>query len=318
MLLDLFITHWTEDWETGEKGLRMLSLQRLVNWNDVRVTIVHDGSAKFPEVCFAGYPFQVHQVCLEHGGIAKARNWCIKHSDAEWIRWCDFDDMFANVHALRDMMHVLNNNEYDLIWHELLAEVDGIVHIKRDRDPVFIHNKVFRRQFLLDHRIYFPEHLTWCEDSAMLAMVEMEIDHQRIGKIKATAPLYVYIARQGSLCNRPEIRFANMESFFRRHCYVAEEFKKRKRYDEYCTMCVRTMADSYYTLVKAPGITEDKSDLERRVWAWYEENREAIMDCKRPQFNLVMKAVNRERFDGGVITAEEFIEWIKKHERGVD
>ena len=79
---------------------------------------------------------------------------------------------------------------------------------------------------------------------------------------------------------------------------------------------MRTMADSYYTLVKAPGITEDKSDLERRVWEWYAENREAIMDCKRPQFNLVMKAVNRERFDGGVITAEEFIEWIREHERG--
>ena len=316
MLLDLFITHWTEDWETGEKGLRMLSLQRLVDWKDVRVTIVHDGSAKFPEVCFAGFPFKVHQVCLEHGGIAKARNWCIQHSDAEWIRWCDFDDMFANVHALRDMMHVLNNNEYDLIWHELLAEVDGIVHIKRDRDPVFIHNKVFRRQFLLDHQIYFPEHLTWCEDSAMLALVEMEIDHERIGKIKATAPLYVYIAREGSLCNRPEIKFKNLMSFFDRHCFVAEEFLKRGLIDQYRTMCVRVMADSYYTLKRAPGIAEDKSEHEKRVWRWFEDHRDDFFLCRPEMVDLVMKAVNRERNDGGPITAEDMMDWINKHERG--
>ena len=300
----------------GRKGFEMLSLQRAVDWDEIRITLVHDGTECFPEEYFDGMPFKVNQVSIPHGGIAKARNWCIDHSEAEWIKWCDFDDSFVGVYSLSQIMDVLDNNKYDLLWFDLLFEDHGKKHCRTNRDPVFVHNKVFRRSFLLKKGIRFKEDLTWCEDSAFLAVVEMDIDHLRIGKIRGQMPIYLYIVRDGSLCNRPEIRFANLESFFRRHCYVAEEFKKRKRYDEYCTMCVRTMADSYYTLVKAPGITEDKSDLERRVWAWYEKNREAIMDCKRPQFNLVMKAVNRERFDGGVITAEEFIEWIRKHERG--
>ena len=316
MLLDLFITHWTEPWKVGKKAFEMLSLQRAVDWSQIRITLVHDGTEAFPERYFSGMPFKVNQVSIPHGGIAKARNWCIDHSEAEWIKWCDFDDLFAGALSLSQIMNVLDNNKYDLLWFELLFDDHGKIHNRTNRDPVFIHNKVFRRSFLLKKNIRFQEDLTWCEDSAFMAVIEMDIDHLRIGKIRGAMPIYIYIVRDGSLCNRPEIKFANLESFFRRHCYVAEEFKKRGRYDEYCTMCVRTMADSYYTLVKAPDITEDKSDLERRVWAWYEENREAIMDCKRPQFNLVMKAVNRERWDGGVITNEEFIGWIRKHERG--
>ena len=316
MLLDLFITHWTEPWEVGKNGFGMLSLQRAVDWSQIRITLVHDGTEPFPDEYFDGMPFTVSQFSIPHGGIAKARNWCIDHSEATWIKWCDFDDMFAGVYSIQQIMNVLNNDQFDLLWFDLLCDDHGKVINRTERNPVFVHDKVFRRSFLLEKGIRFKEDLTWCEDSAFLALIEMDIDHQRIGKIKAQAPIYLYIVRDGSLCNRPEIKFANLKSFFKRHCYVAEEFKKRGLTALYNTMCVRTMADSYYTLVKAPDIEEDKTEFAAEVWKWYEDHREAIGDCTKPDFDLVMRAVNRERYDGGVITAEEFIEWIKKHERG--
>ena len=316
MLLDLFITHWTETWEVGKNGFGMLSLQRAVDWSQIRITLVHDGTEPFPEEYFEGMPFKVNQVSIPHGGIAKARNWCIDHSEATWIKWCDFDDMFAGVYSVQQIMNVLNNDQFDLLWFDLLCDDHGKVINRTERNPVFVHDKVFRRNFLLEKGIRFKEDLIWCEDSAFLALIEMDIDHQRIGKIKAQAPIYLYIVRDGSLCNRPEIKFANLKSFFKRHCYVAEEFKKRGLTAQYNTMCVRTMADSYYTLVKAPDIEEDKTEFAAEVWKWYEDHREAIGDCTKPDFDLVMRAVNRERFDGGEITGEEFIEWIRKHERG--
>ena len=318
MMLDLFITHWTEPWEVGKNGFGMLSLQRAVDWSQIRITLVHDGTESFPDEYFDGMPFTVNQFSIPHGGIAKARNWCIDHSEATWIKWCDFDDMFAGVYSVQQIMNVLNNDQFDLLWFDLLCDDHGKVINRTERNPVFVHDKVFRRSFLLEKGIRFKEDLIWCEDSAFLALIEMDIDHQRIGKIKAQAPIYLYIVRDGSLCNRPEIKFDNLKSFFKRHCYVAEEFKKRGLTAQYNTMCVRTMADSYYTLVKAPDIEEDKTEFAAEVWKWYEDHREAIGDCTRPDFDLVMRAVNRERYDGGEITGEEFIEWIKKHERGVD
>ena len=321
MLLDLFITHWTEPWEIGEKGFAILALQRNVDWEQVRITLVHDGSEKFPETYFSKYPFMVNQVCLPHGGIARARNWCIEHSEAKWIRWHDFDDMLGNVFALCDIMNVLDTDSYDLLWFELLAQdhtKNGheYLSIRRERDPVFVHNKVFLRKFLTDNEIRFNEELTWCEDSAFLAVVEMEIDHKRIGKIRTDAPIYLYIARDGSLCNRPEIRFQNLQSFFKRHCYVAEEFYKRGLMDQYNTMVVRVMADSFYTLTLAPGITEDKTEHEKRVWAYYDGHREEFHACRPEMFDMVMKAVNKECFDGGEIRKDAFLDWINRHERG--
>lgn len=317
-MLDLMITHWNEPWEIGRKAFQMLAAQRCVDWNQIRVTLVHDGSKQFPAECFAGFPFDVHQVELTHRGIAAVRNWCIDNGTEPWIKWCDFDDTFASVYALKSIMDVLPEaDRFDMLWFDLLWEMNGHIYNRTERNPVFIHDKVFRRSFLTEHKIRFKEDLTWCEDSAFLAVVEMEIDHQRIGKIRCDYPIYLYICRQGSLCNRPEIKFKNLESFFTRHCYVADEFLKRGLTDQYNTMCVRIMADSYYTLCRAPNITDDKSEHEARVWAWYEEHREAFNACRPEMIPFVMDAVNKEDFDGGHITYDQVTAWIKEHERSV-
>ena len=315
MLLDLFITHWTEPWEVGEKAFKILECQRCVDWNEVRITLVHDGTEPFQEEYFEGMPFKVNQVSIPNGGIAAARNWCIDHSEAKWIKWNDFDDSFACVYALRAILNVLGSDDVDLLWFDLLWEEGDKVRIRRERDPVFVHNKVFRRDFLIDHKIRFQENLTWCEDSAFLAVIEMEIDHKRIGHITNDSMLYLYQVRQGSLCNRPEIKFANLQSFFLRHCYVAEEFLKRGLIEQYNTQCVRVMADSYYTCRKA-HINEDRTEHERTVWEWFDKHREPFYRCTPEQFKLVMNAVNNERFDAGEITAWEFLNWINEHERG--
>jgi len=318
MTLDLMITHWTEPWEVGRNALTMLSLQRGVDWKEIRVTIVHDGSERFQAEYFAGFPFAVNQVELTHRGIAAVRNWCIDHAAAEWIKWCDFDDTFANVYGLKSIMDALKDaDRMDMIWFDLLCEIDGRVWLRKERNPVFIHDKVFRRAFLNEHGIRFKEDLVWCEDSAFLAVVEMEIDVHRIGHITTSSPIYLYIKRDGSLCNRQEIRFRNLQSFFDRHCYVAEEFLKRGMTDPYYTMCVRIMADSYYTLCRAPNIREDKSEHEARVWAWFEAHREGFWSCRPEMIPFVMKAVNQEDYDGGTITYEQVIQWIHEHERSV-
>ena len=316
MLLDIFITHYNEPWEVGRKMFQMLACQQMVDWSQIQVTLVHDGTEAFPAECLTGLPFAVKQVTIPHVGIAGARNWCIDHSKATWIKWCDFDDSFFTAFSLQNIVNVLNNDSFDLLWFDLVCEDGAQTHIRTERNPVFIHDKVFRREFLIKHQIRYNEELIWCEDSAFLAVVEMEIDHQRIGKIKCPYPIYLYIVRQGSLCNRPEIRFANLQSFFKRHCYVADEFLKRNLMDQYYTMCVRVMCDSYYTLNLAPDINEDKTEHEARVWEWFDEHREPFYKCRPEMIGWVVKAVNKECFDGGEITWEAVKEWIDKHERG--
>ena len=132
----------------------MLCCQKAVDWSKIRITLVHDGSEPFPEENFSGMPFEVNQVSIPHGGIAKARNWCIDHSEGEWIKFCDFDDMFSGAYAVQQMMDSLEKGQgYDLLWFDLIFDDHGKTSIRNHRDPVFVHNKVFRRTFLLQKGI---------------------------------------------------------------------------------------------------------------------------------------------------------------------
>lgn len=315
-MLDLFITHYDEPWDIGEPGFLMLAAQRCVDWDHIRVTLVHDGTEPFPDGCFARMPCKVNQVSIPHGGIAAARNWCIDHAEGEWIKWNDFDDMFANCYALRDIMNVLGDaGSYDLLWFDVYAELaTGRVYIKDDRDPVVLHGKVFRTEFLKGHGIRFNENLIWCEDSAFLSVVEMEIDHSRIGKIQCRSPIYLWLERMGSLCNRPEIKFDNLKSFFERHKYVQQEFKKRGLMEEYRLMTVRTLCDSYYTLCLA-GVKEDTTEHERNVRDYYFEHIRDLARVSNKDMQRVIDAVNKENRCS--ITRLEFMEWIKQLRKAV-
>lgn len=310
-LLDIYINHWTEGWKIGEKAFRMLALQRGVDWSRIRVTVVHDGSPAFPDTFFDGLPFAVRQVELMHGGIARARNWCIDDGDGEWIKWCDWDDMFCSVYGLKDLTHALEIGQgYDLLWFDVMFELlDGRV-IRRDTyDPVVVHGKAFRRSWLRERRIRFPEHLTWCEDSAMLSVCEMEIDGKRKGHIRTDAPIYSYIERKGSLCNRPEILFANRKSFFARHCYVQAEMEKRGLFREARMMTARNLGDAMYTLEIA-AIADDMTEFRKKVREYYRARRRDLAGMTSGEMREVIAAVNRE--NRCHIEAREFWDWLKR------
>lgn len=311
MLLDLYITHWNEPWDVCRAGFEMLRNQRCVDWDQVRVTVVHDGTPVFPEKYFRGYPFRVRQESIQHRGIAGVRNWCLDDAQAEWIKMNDCDDFFTGAYSLKSLMEGLKQagDRFDLMWFPVYAEMEGRRYIKEERDPVVLHGKAFRTAFIREKGLRFQEDLTWCEDSAFLALMEMEIDVKRIGKITADCPMYTWIHRIGSLCNRPEIKFQNLQSFFRRHCYVAEEFRKRGLTDEYCTMVARIACDSYYTLQVA-DVKEDRSEHEKRVWDYLKAHREQLLKCRKKAFDEVVEATNREN-DNCQITGEEVKTWLR-------
>ena len=311
MLLDLYITHWNEEWKICRPGFEMLRNQRCVDWKQVRVTLVNDGGNEIPMEHFEGYPFQLRQVNISHRGIAGTRNWCLDDSEADWIKYNDCDDMFSNVYSLKGLMSGLEQagSKFDLLWFPVYAEMKGVRYLKAERDPVVLHGKAFRREFLKEKGLRFQEDLIWCEDSAFLSVLEMEIDVQRIGKITTDAPIYTWLHRDGSLCNRPEIRWDNLQSFFRRHCYVAKEFLKRGMMDPYYTMVARIACDAYYSLQQA-GVKEDTSEHEKRVWEYLKAHREDLLKCRKSAFDEVIEATNREN-DNSHVTKAEVLTWLK-------
>ena len=187
--------------------------------------------------------------------------------------------------------------------------LDGRVIRKNTYDPVVVHGKAIRREWLREHRIRFPEDLTWCEDSAMLAVCEMELDGKRKGYIRTEAPIYAFIARKGSLCNRPEILYENRKSFWRRHCYVQREMEKRGLEREARMMTARNLGDAMYTLEIAL-IADDMSQFRAKVRNYYRERRGDLARLTAGEMREILDAVNLE--NRCHIEAREFWAWLKR------
>ena len=246
-MLDIIIAHYNEPWETGSKLFQMIGLQRGIDFGQIRVTVVNDGGNRLPEDDLAKFCYHVNQLDIPHGGISNARNAGIKHATEPFLMFCDFDDTFTNIYALRDILNVLPC-DYDMLWTDILVEdrLEGrdMLYMAPERQKfVFVHGKVYRRQFLEEQKLMFDERMTFQEDSLFNATITARVDFKRIGKIRAPSPPYVWIRRQNSVTNSGRDDEATYWHF-KRNLKVAEENKDDP--EKYRGMVTRTAYDAYY------------------------------------------------------------------------
>jgi CDP-glycerol glycerophosphotransferase len=147
--------------------------------DDLEVVLVDDGSTdgsgEMADEFAAGKPhWQVLHV--ENGGLGRARNIGMDHSTAEFVAFVDSDDLVPR-DAYELMLHAVSESGSDMVVGGVLR-FDGAktfnspLHrraIKRNqmrthirRTPSLIYdttawNKVYRRSFLAEHKLRFPE-----------------------------------------------------------------------------------------------------------------------------------------------------------------
>lgn len=269
-LLDIIIPHWTEPWEDGKKMFDSLAAQRRVDLGQILVILVEDGEENqvFPEIAKAGYPYEIIGHVIPHAGVSAARNHGLENSTAKWVMFCDFDDCFPNIYSLHSIMKLLETDDYDMLWSPFYVETDSMVDIRKDLNWLFIHAKIFRREWIMEHSIRFPVGLSYAEDTVFCRLCEMEIAPERLGKITGEVIPYVWTLRKDSVSMDPSGVFKRGVMLFRRQGIVAEECLKRGRAAIHDGLCTRAMCDAYITLLRE-DITEDRSEFEeevRRFW----------------------------------------------------
>ena len=273
-MLDIVIAHYNEPWEIGRKLFWMLDLQRGIDWNQIHVTVVNDGGHRLPEDELARLCFPVEQLDIPHGGISAARNAGIDHATEEWIMFCDFDDCFASIYALRDYMTVLPADGFDFMYTAMLAE-DGqkIYFTPKTQRFVFCHGKVYRRQFLIEQNIRFDEELTFQEDSLFNAIVIARTDYRRTAEITTNSPPYVWIRRENSVTNSGREDEAVYWHFRRNLLVTAEHINN---HDRYCGMVTRTCYDAYYMLFSKKISIQMKNRILTEFTPWIQERKECF------------------------------------------
>lgn len=234
MLLDIIVTHYDEPFETVRGLLDSIQAQRGIGREDYRVFLVNDGEEnRIPDEKLAGYSFRMENAAIPHGGVSAARNYGIDNSTADWIMFCDCDDMFASIFALRNILTLLDTKDVDILWASFYVE-----NVRKDDTQAYslhlrgfnltwIHSKIYRREMLNRNLVRFFEGLCIGEDSAFNAILSKIIPPERIGKIRAEAPLYLWCYRAGSATTNPENEKRNAIGIILRNELVTEEYIRR-------------------------------------------------------------------------------------------
>lgn len=276
-LLDIIVPHYKEPWTTVEKFFSILDMQRGIDFSQFQVIFVNDGEENaFPAKNFSSRPYKVTQISIPHAGVSAARNAGLKKAEAEWVMFCDCDDMFFHPYAMMDILNVLPAKEADLLWSDIFIEdtrhfVATVIQ-KKGMNTVFIHGKLYRRQFLIDNEIWFDETVPYCEDSLFNSFAYTIADERRIGRIATQVPTYVWCDVDGSVTNTSDTKTHAHEYIYYRNRKICDLYKQKRPYDEYCCMIARTIIDCYYSL-NVPQLSENAKEMKKHFRGWYLERK---------------------------------------------
>lgn len=303
-MLDIIVTHYDEPWSVGKKFFDMLALQRGIDFDRIRVLLIHDGLNRgFPQRYFKEYPYKVEQHKIPHGGVSAARNEGLRLARRQWVEFCDFDDTYAHVYTLRDLFDHLPTEKYDLLWTGIIAEepIKGShrlnLYRRKSQDVVFCHGKFYRREFLLQNDIWFDTELTFNEDSLFNATIAAVItDPHRMGELKGIMPDYVWCARKGSVTKTPGRKAEAMLGTYIRQKKLCEVHKRLLPKDRYDGQVARTIWDLYYMLNRDnthPILLEMKEDFR----SWLKEHQESFDLVDENLMKQIVHIAKLEHYD---------------------
>ena len=295
-LLDIIVPHAQEGWEICHRFFDMLRLQLCADLSRVRVIVVHDGGGLWPSADLRIPGLDVEQVRIRKAGVSAARNYGLGVSDAEWVMFCDCDDTFSSVWSLHCILDALRSQgaaRNDLLWFPFYVE-ENFGRNMCGLNWVFVHGKIYRREFLIREGIRFWEALSYAEDSAFNACVDMAIDPARIGEIRADAPLYVWVFNRKSVTSRPENRLKNALGLIDRHMLVTEEMKRRGLDKDAAEMAARASCDGD-RLLDDRNIPETAKDpLRAKIEAFRRRWAEEIASVPPERMAVIREASRRE------------------------
>ena len=317
MILDIVVPHYNEPYEVGKLFFDMLAVQKGVDFSKIRVILVHDGSDFFPEENFSAYPYKVEQHRIAHKGVSAARNFGMDLATAKWITFCDFDDCYVDMYALKLIMDALETDDFDLLWNPIYMEdyVDDrfVIYPLIKFNMIFIHNKYFRTDFLSKVKLRFNESLSYSEDTAFLAILNVILEQKRIGKIGSPSPLYTWSYRPGSCTTEDANKLRNMEHLFESNKYISREFTRLK-YEDAGLMKFRAICDVYVAATSKGAPKCD--DLLRKVAQYWAQNKTEISCQKKESLQKVIDCcVGNKKITGKKTDRPSLAVWLNNMEQ---
>ena len=229
--LDILIPQYQETDNIIKPLLDSVAIQQNINFSDIGVIICNDGSKTFltPKL-LKSYPYEIQYYKEPHRGVSGTRNACLDHSTAEYVMFCDADDMFYNACGLYIVFREIENGGFDSLTSVFIEEsrdplTKKPVYINHEMDSTFVHGKIHRRQYLLDQNIRWNESLTIHEDSFFNILCQSLSQNVKY----SPSPFYLWRWRDDSVCRHdPKYILKTYSNMIDSNDALVTEFTQRK------------------------------------------------------------------------------------------
>ena len=325
MTLDILIPQWNETDEVIKPLLDSIALQQLVDFKNIGVIIVNDGSdTLLSDKLLESYPFSIKYIKAEHKGVSATRQRALDESKADYVMFCDADDMFYNMCGLWIVFtemakedpntHVVGFDSLTSVFVEESKLPDGThTYINREMDSTFVHGKIHRRQYLIDNDIRWNPSLTIHEDSFF------NIQCQRLTNNAKYCPIsfYLWKWRDNSICRHdPKYILKTYNNMLDSSTMLVNEFLKRNRFVDAQYFAANMAYDAYFTMNKKEWINQENKEYrdatEKRFALYYRQFKQIIIGMQDQVKAQLLNGL-RTRFygEGMLFESITFDQWIK-------
>lgn len=322
MKLQILVPQYKETEEVIKPLLSSIEIQQTVDVkNYVGVIIVNDGSDVFlSEEFLKSFSYDIKYIKAEHKGVSATRNAALDAATADYVMFCDADDMFCSVCGLYVIFREMAGEGFDVLVSVFMEETKNFqtgekVFLNREMDSTFVHGKIYRRQYLLDRKIRWNDKLTIHEDSYFNCLAQKLADQNRVKY--CPQPFYLWRWRDASVCRHdPKYILKTYNNMLDSNTALVNELISRGRMNDAQFYATAMIYDAYFMMNKEEWLKQEnqefRSSTEKRFKQYYLEFK-LLFDAipKDAKAQIIMGIKNRFFAEGVLLESVTFDDWIK-------
>lgn len=324
MKLQILVPQYKETDEIIKPLLDSIEIQQNVDLkNDVGVIITNDGSRVYlSDELLSRYTYPIKYYKNEvNKGVSATRNFCLDKATADYVMFCDADDMFYNACGLYIVFREIENGGFDSLVSAFIEESRDFttkepIYINHDMDTTFVHGKIHRRQYLIDKNIRWNDNLTIHEDSYFNCLCQ-----RLAGELKySQTPFYLWKWRDDSICRHdPKYILKTYNNMLDSNTALIEQFLNRGRKEDAMFYATSMIYDAYFTMNKDEWLNQENHEYRiatekrfKQYWFKHKVLHDSIPKDIKAQ--IIMSVKNRMYGEGMVLESQTFNDWIKQIE----
>lgn len=319
MKLQILVPQYKETDEIIKPLLDSIAIQQSVDFDEIGVIICNDGSdIHLSDGFLKSYPFRIDYYLCEHRGVSATRNACLDKATADYVMFCDADDMFFHACGLYVIFREINGGGFDSLISVFTEETrnpetNEILYINREMDSTFVHGKVHRLKYLKNNNIRWNDSLTIHEDSYFNCLCQRLTPEVKY----CPMPFYLWKWRDESVCRHdPKYILKTYNNMLDSNTALVHQFLDRRRVEDARFYALSMIFDAYYTMNKKEWIDQENKEyrdaVEKRFYDYYKEFS-PLYETANDQVKMQVVSGIRNRMFGEGLMLESitFADWIK-------